>query len=73
MLKQKIENIIHGIKGLRGEEIYGEVKAVRGLVVEVMGLEKICSIGTYCEIINHSGKTIKAEVIGIEKEILFFS
>jgi flagellum-specific ATP synthase len=70
MLKQKINNIIKGIESIKNEEIYGQVKAVKGLVVEVVGLETVCSIGAYCEIINNLGKVIKAEVIGIDKDLL---
>lgn len=70
MLKQKIDNIIHEIESLETEKVYGKVTAVKGLIVEVVGLYNHCSIGSYCEIItNHSTKLIRAEVVGIKDDI----
>ena len=69
MLKQTLDNIIKEIQGISTESIYGKVHAVKGLIIEVIGLYSNCSIGSYCEIINSYGEAINAEVIGIKDQI----
>ncbi len=69
MLKQKIDHIINEINLIKTGSIYGQVHAVKGLIVEVVGLYSHCSIGSYCEIITQEGKKIMAEVVGIKDEI----
>lgn len=68
MLKQKIDNAIHEIETIKSESVYGKVSAVKGLIVEVVGLYNYCSIGSYCEIITNHG-TISAEVVGIKDSV----
>lgn len=68
MLKQKISHIISDIESLSSETVYGKVSAVKGLVIEVIGLYNQCSIGSYCEILTQN-KPIMAEVVGIQDEI----
>ena len=69
MLKQKLDQIKSEIESLQVESVYGKVSAVKGLIVEVMGLYSHCSIGSYCEIIISTDQKIMAEVVGIKDDI----
>lgn len=69
MLKQKLDHIIDDIESLKVTSVYGKVSAVKGLIVEVMGLYSHCSIGSYCEIIISKSQKIMAEVVGIKDEV----
>ena len=69
MLKQKLDQIRNDIDKLRVESVYGKVSAVKGLIVEVMGLYTHASIGTYCEIIISQEQKIIAEIVGIKDDI----
>lgn len=69
MLRQKIEGFAGEIDAAKTESIYGQVYAVKGLVIEVIGLYHFCSIGSHCEIIAAHGHKITAEVVGIRDEI----
>lgn len=69
MLKQRINNVINEINSIQTEVTYGKVSAVRGLIIEVVGLYNQCSIGSYCKIFTNHGQEITAEVVGIQDEI----
>lgn len=69
MLKQKIEDLISEIELIKPESVFGKVSAVKGLIVEVIGLYQNCSIGSYCEITTQQGQKIMAEVVGIKDEM----
>jgi len=69
MLKQKLDQIKNDISKLKVESVYGKVSAVKGLIVEVVGLYNHASIGTYCEIIVSENHKIIAEIVGIKDEI----
>ena len=69
MLKQKIDDIINEINLIKTRSVYGKVSAVKGLIVEVVGLYHHCSIGSYCEITTQGGEKIMAEVVGIKDEV----
>ena len=47
---------------------YGAVCSIKGQIVEVIGLEKLLTIGSRVSIINKNNKKIAAEVIGFAKD-----
>ncbi len=49
------------------EHITGEVRAIKGLLIEAAGLHRLASIGMRCEIQPHQGASLLAEVIGIRE------
>ncbi len=67
MLK-RLHNIIHEIENIPAESIYGKVVAVRGLLIEAVGLYHYSSIGAQCEIITTYDTIVKAEVIGVKND-----
>ena len=48
--------------------VYGEVSAVRGLVIHVVGITQALSIGDYCTVQARDGRQIFCEVVGFDKE-----
>jgi flagellum-specific ATP synthase len=50
--------------------ISGKVVAVKGLMVEAVGLEKFVSIGSKCKIITRNNKDIVVEVVGFRENTI---
>ena len=63
-----VNNIINEVERLPDFEIYGQVAAVVGLLVEVSGVEGVFSISDHCDIIGRGGRRIACEVIGFREE-----
>ncbi|MDZ5761084.1 flagellar protein export ATPase FliI [Lyticum sinuosum] len=64
----KIDKIINQVNLIKPVLYFGYVKSVKGLLIEVVGLEKKATIGSCCQIKNRDNKIIDAEVIGINNE-----
>lgn len=63
-----VNNIINEVERLPDFEIYGEVAAVVGLLVEVAGVEGVFSIGDHCDIVARAKKRISCEVVGFRED-----
>lgn len=63
-----VNNIINEVERLPDFEIYGQVAAVVGLLVEVAGVEGVFSIGDHCEIIGRGKRRIACEVVGFRED-----
>lgn len=63
-----VSNIIKEIDRLPDFEIYGQVAAVVGLMVEVSGVEGVFSIGDHCDIVARADRRIPCEVVGFREE-----
>ena len=63
-----VNNIINEVERLPDFEIYGQVAAVVGLLVEVSGVEGVFSIGDHCDIVGRNKRRIACEVIGFRDE-----
>lgn len=59
-----LKSIASEIEILPEITIKGKVSAVKGLAIEVEGIEQFASVGSKCEIISRSGGVIRSEVIG---------
>lgn len=65
-----IEDIIKEINLLPKEIAIGKVSAIKGLLIEAVGLHMVTSIGSRCKIISRTNSTIVyAEVIGVKDKI----
>jgi flagellum-specific ATP synthase len=65
------ESVIQQIGALPQVRIYGKVIAVKGIVIEVVGISDFVTIGTRIQIhANASDKKIMCEVIGFEDDIV---
>lgn len=62
------ENLAYKISSLTDYTIEGVVCGVKGLLIEVRGMNAFVSIGSICQIISRTGALIKAEVVGIREE-----
>jgi flagellum-specific ATP synthase len=56
------------IDAVNEEVISGKVSALKGLVIECLGLSEFVSLGSRCLIINRSNHSIEAEVVGFRKK-----
>ena len=63
-----VNNIINEVERLPDFEIYGQVAAVVGLLVEVAGVEGVFSIGDHCDIIGRAKRRISCEVVGFRED-----
>ena len=63
-----VNNIINEVERLPDFEIYGQVAAVVGLLVEVAGVEGVFSIGDHCDIIARAKRRIACEVVGFRED-----
>jgi len=63
-----IDNIINEVERLPDFEIFGQVAAVVGLLVEVSGVEGVFSIGDHCDIIRRDKRRIACEVVGFRED-----
>jgi len=60
-VKSKIDKI-------PSHKFYGKVHSITGLMVEVEGLQGMLATGTYCSIVNNSGKRTLAEVVALKAD-----
>jgi len=51
---------------LKGEEVYGEVKKILGLLVEIAGFGNTLSIGSIVHLRPHKNKDVPCEVVGFK-------
>jgi flagellum-specific ATP synthase len=58
------EKIINEINRLSDSRMFGQVKNIVGLLVEIGGFQGNLSIGDYCIIFTRTNKQIKCEVVG---------
>ncbi|MFC1673428.1 flagellar protein export ATPase FliI [Pseudomonadota bacterium] len=63
-----VNNIINELERLPDFEIYGQVAAVVGLMVEVAGVEGVFSIGDHCDIVGRASRRIACEVVGFRED-----
>lgn len=63
-----VNNIVNEIERLPDYEIYGQVAAVVGLLVEVSGVEGVFSIGDHCDIVARAKRRIACEVVGFRED-----
>lgn len=68
-MQRKIKNLIEEIKGMPECIISGSVSAIKGLLIEAKGIEKMTAIGSRCHIEGRDGHYILAEVIGFKENI----
>ena len=63
-----LRSIINEIELIPEFQVIGKVCSVRGLLIEVLGIEFAVSIGSKCKIINKNNIEVFAEIVGIKEE-----
>ncbi|MBL4692110.1 MAG: flagellum-specific ATP synthase FliI, partial [Magnetovibrio sp.] len=63
-----VKNIVNEVERLPDFEIYGQVAAVVGLLVEVSGVEGVFAIGDHCDIVRRDKRRISCEVVGFRED-----
>ncbi|MCW9045044.1 MAG: flagellum-specific ATP synthase FliI, partial [Alphaproteobacteria bacterium] len=58
------QNIITDLNRVSPVKIYGRVKAVKGMLIELGGIQGSLTIGDHCDIIAKNGRRLTCEVIG---------
>jgi len=62
----QLESLVEAAQSLPRYRIFGKVKALKGLLIEASGLEKVASVGSRCRIETRHGVSIPCEVVGFE-------
>jgi len=65
-----MQGMLSEIEKYNSVKIYGQVKAVKGLLMEVVGINKYIAIGSRCRI-HCKNKKILAEVISLKDEVAY--
>ncbi|MFI4984296.1 MAG: flagellar protein export ATPase FliI [Rickettsiales bacterium] len=65
----KIKNLVNEVDSLPDYKVFGKVSAVKGLLLEAIGISYFTSVGSFCHIRSRSGDTIRAEVVGFRDNI----
>jgi len=68
-MQRKLQNLIDDIRAIPDFVISGTVTSVRGLLIEVKGIERVVGIGSRCQIETRDDACIFAEVIGFKDNI----
>ncbi len=63
-----LEGITNRINNVLQFRVFGRVRSINGLMVEVEGLEGAVAVGTKCHIVSSYGTKISAEVTGIRSD-----
>ena len=63
-MSQVIRTLIGEIERLPGERVFGRVVGVRGLVVEIGGVQGDLSVGDRVRILTRDGRAVPCEVVG---------
>ncbi len=58
------QNIITELNRVSPVKIYGRVKAIKGMLVELGGTQGSLTIGDHCDIVAKNGRRLRCEVIG---------
>ncbi|MBV8547835.1 MAG: flagellar protein export ATPase FliI [Alphaproteobacteria bacterium] len=58
------ENLLARIESAPAVHIYGSVVGIKGLLVEVTGIERSVAVGSRCHVMAHDGRSILCEVVG---------
>ncbi|MDJ1305319.1 MAG: flagellar protein export ATPase FliI [Candidatus Midichloria sp.] len=66
-MQRKLQNLIEEIRAIPDFMVSGVVTAVKGLLVEAKGIEKMTCIGSRCQIEARDDHYILAEVIGFKE------
>ncbi len=59
-----IQTLVGEIERLPTERLFGRVASVRGLVIEIGGVQASLSVGDRCRIIARDGRSVPCEVVG---------
>lgn len=65
----KIKNLVNEVDSLPDYKVFGKVSAVKGLLLEAIGISYFTSVGSFCHIRSRSGDIIRAEVVGFRDNI----
>lgn len=66
-MDKKLHSLVKEIDGVQSYKFYGKVIAIKGLLIECSGIEKVTSIGSRCIIDSRNGIKIPAEVVGFRE------
>lgn len=67
-MRHELENFIKEVDRIPEKQFFGRVTAIKGLMVECSGLERVSSIASKCKIITRDKREIIAEVVGFKED-----
>lgn len=61
------KNIISEVGRLPDYQVFGQVSAIVGLLVEVGGAQGVLSVGDHCRLLGRNGRVVTCEVVGFRE------
>lgn len=68
-MEQNLQDLISEIENIKDFNFYGKIIAIKGLLLECVGLEKFTAIGSRCKITSRNGTEIPAEIVGFRENV----
>ena len=62
----ELADLIEGLNKIPDYRVYGRVAGVQGMTIEVVGLERVLSIGSRCLVQARDGRAVPCAVIGFD-------
>ncbi len=66
-LKFLVRNLINDIERVSNIQVYGQVAAVQGMLLEAGGVQRTISVGDRCNVVARDGRRVICEVVGFRQ------
>ena len=63
-----VANLTDDISRLSDRKVFGKVKAIQGMLVEIGGVQSFLSVGDRCTLIGRRGERVQCEVVGFRDD-----
>jgi len=67
-LHEVVANLADDISRLSDRKVFGKVKAIQGMLVEIGGVQSFLSVGDRCTLIGRRGERVQCEVVGFRDD-----
>lgn len=66
---RKLQSLIDDVSRIRSTRVFGRVRGVLGMLVEIVGVQAYLSIGDRCRLLSRHGGKVICEVVGFRDDI----
>ncbi len=67
-MHEVVANLVDDISRLSDRKVFGKVKAIQGMLVEIGGVQSFLSVGDRCTLIGRRGERVQCEVVGFRDD-----
>ncbi len=67
-MHEVVANLADDISRLSDRKVFGKVKAIQGMLVEIGGVQSFLSVGDRCTLIGRRGERVQCEVVGFRDD-----